>query len=435
MSRRSIFIQRVTQLLEKYHGEGTVYLFSVDFAEFKLINYIYGFAQGDKLLQDVVDFVQELPECIYCERAASDQFIFLVTSKTPWSDDEIIAFYDKWSETFLRKYQDSYPVCKLKFWCGIYQIENGDVVSAIENANLARVKARQIGATTAVLFKNSLMEDLVQERQRESDIMCALKEGRFFFYLQPQVDLQSGEIIGAEALARGIGENGEVIFPDSFVPVLENNHGIIDLDLLILERVCQNMRQRLDCGKPVVRTSVNLSRQHIWNNNAAKILDGIVKKYQIPPKLIMFELTENILITEFSSAKLLGDSLRKLGYATSIDDFGSGYAGIDVWRRLCFDELKLDKKFMDDDPERKKRDEIIARGLIWIANKMDTTVICEGVESAERCRDLLDMNCRYAQGYFFSKPVPPDEFYENYTNLKGHYPISFLDESCKADVP
>ena len=97
--------------------------------------------------------------------------------------------------------------------------------------------------------------------------------------------------------------------------------------------------------------------------------------------------------------------------------------------------MKLDKKFMDDDPERKKRDEIIARGLIWMANKMDTTVICEGVESAERCRDLLDMNCRYAQGYFFSKPVPPDEFYENYTNLKGHYPISFLDESCKADVP
>ena len=113
--------------------------------------------------------------------------------------------------------------------------------------------------------------------------MCAVREGKFFFYLQPQVDLQSGEIIGAEALARGIGENGEVIFPDSFVPVLENNHGIIDLDLLILERVCQNMRQRLDCGKPVIRTSVNLSRQHIWNNNAAKILDGIVKKYQIPP--------------------------------------------------------------------------------------------------------------------------------------------------------
>ena len=197
------------------------------------------------------------------------------------------------------------------------------------------------------------------------------------------------------------------------------------------------MRQRLDCGKPVVRTSVNLSRQHIWNNNAAKILDGIVKKYQIPHELIMFELTESILITEFSSAKLLGDNLRELGYATSIDDFGSGYAGIDVWRRLSFDELKLDKKFMDDDPERKKRDEIIARGLIWIANKMDTTVICEGVESAEQCRDLRDMNCRYAQGYFFSKPVPPDEFYENYTNLKGYYPISSMSDpyEYEADVP
>ena len=143
--------------------------------------------------------------------------------------------------------------------------------------------------------------------------------------------------------------------------------------------------------------------------------------------MIMFELTENILITEFSGAKLLGDSLRELGYATSIDDFGSGYAGIDVWRRLSFDELKLDKKFMDDDPERKKRDEIIARGLIWIANKMNTAVICEGVESSEQCRDLLNMNCQYAQGYFFSKPVPPNDFYENYTSLNGHYPMSFLN--------
>lgn len=427
ISRRSEFMQKVTELLKKHRSEGTMYLFSVDFAEFKLINYIYGFAQGDALLQNVVDFVRKIPGCICCERVASDQFIFLVIAKTPQSDREIIASYHEWSDAFLRKYQDNYPACKLKFWCGIYQIEDGDVVSAIENANLARIKARESEADTAVLFKNSLLEELVQERQREADIMCAVKKGKFSFYLQPQVDLTSGEIIGAEALARGIGENGEVIYPDAFVSVLENNHGIIDLDHLILERVCQNMRQRLDCGKPVVRTSVNLSRQHIWYTDSARILDNIVKRYQIPPKLIMFELTENILITEFSGAKLLGDSLRELGYATSIDDFGSGYAGIDVWRRLSFDELKLDKKFMDDDPERKKRDEIIARGLIWIANKMNTVVICEGVESSEQCRDLLNMNCQYAQGYFFSKPVPPNDFYENYTSLNGHYPMSFLN--------
>lgn len=344
MSRRSAFIKKVAGLARKYHGKGCLYLYSVDLADFKLINYIYGFAQGDELLQDVVTFVRGFPECLCCERGASDHFIFVVLTKQPRTDEEI---------------------------------------------------------------------------------MHAMDEGRFLFYLQPQVDIETGEIVGAEALARQRGENGEILGPNAFVPILEKNHKIVNLDYMVLEQVCQHLRARLDRGEPVVHTSINLSRQHIWNLQTADHLHAVVSKYQIPPELIMFELTENILITEFRGAEVLSERLRAWGYGTSIDDFGSGYAGIDIWRHLPFNELKLDKVFLDDTPGQNKKDEVIIRGLIWIAKNLNTTVICEGVERADQCRDLLDMHCQYAQGYYFSKPVPPDEFYERYSELHGHYPMTY----------
>lgn len=427
MSRRSSFIERVRAIRQSCGDEKDVFLFSADFADFKLINHIYGFAQGDELLRDTIEFLNTIPECSMCERTGADRFVFVIASGSNLTDEGIIRRYEEFSTEFIKSHQYKYPDCELKFWCGIYQIEDDDILTALDNADMARTQAKENGYTTANLVKNSMIDELASLRHHESEIMSAIKEERFLFFLQPQVDLKTGKIVGAEALARGIDKDGNVTFPDAFVSVLERNHHIVDLDCLILEKVCRYIRERLDRNEPVVRTSVNLSRQHLWDMNSADRLNEIVNRYKIPHELIIFEITENILITDFTGAVELNKRLRNWGYGTSIDDFGSGYAGIDIWHRVSFDELKLDRIFLDDAPEMKSKNEVIIRGLVWIAHNLGTYVICEGVERADQCRGLLEKDCRFAQGYYFSKPIPPDEFYDTYKKLNGHYPVDYLD--------
>ena len=428
MSKRSEFIETVTRILDEnreYDGDSSIYLFSADYASFKLINHTYGFGRGDELLNKTVQFVRSIPECVLCERAAMDQFVFVIVTKKSRTEEEIVASCNAWVEKFLSGEQDNYPACALKVWCGIYEIRDRDVTAAVDNANLARMEAKTTWEQTTVLFKESMLDKLVEQRKQEAVVDLALREGRFTFYLQPQVNLTSGEIVGAEALARGFQPDGQLISPAVFIPIFEKNGLILDLDYLVLEQVCQHIRERLDAGNAVIPISVNLSRLHLRKQDTAERIHTITEKFNIPPELLMFELTENIMLHEFVSAKSLGSSLRSFGYRISVDDFGSGYAGIDVWRNLSFDELKLDRSFLTEDPETKQRNEIIVSGLVGIAQKLKIGVICEGVETPQQCKDLLGAGCHLAQGFYFSKPLPVEDFYAAYQDLHGHYPMDY----------
>lgn len=425
MSNRDHFIARLKSVVDEHEGEGTFYLFSADFAGFKLINYRYGFDQGDELLEDTVAFLQEIPICLHCEWVGADHFIFIIIVRQPLSKQELLAQYDMWKERFLERYRGRYAACELDIWCGIYQLTSANIPMAIDNANMARRKAKTCHISSAVFFEHSLVNEMMEEKQHEKEVMQALEEKRFTFFLQPQVSLDTGEIVGAEALARGMGKDGRVMSPALFIPIMEKNGAIIKLDFLILEQVCAHLRQRLDQDEPVVRISINLSRMHLNRAETMERIQEIVERYDIPPALIMFELTESILLDEMTEAIKLGEALTEMGFHTSIDDFGSGYAGIDIWRNLVFDELKLDRSFLMGEGKLMERNQIIAAGLAWIASQLDVSVICEGVEEAEQCQILLNAGCHLAQGFYFSKPVPADEFYASYDALDGCYPLCF----------
>lgn len=416
----------MTKILNRLQGgDCSVYLFLDDFANFKLINYTYGFERGDELLNKTVQFIRHIPGCVICERMAMDQFIFVIVTKTLRTEAEIIAAHNEWIETFLATQRDNYAACTLRVWCGVYEVRDWDIATAIDNANWACREAKTTGSLSAVLFKRSMLEKLFKQQLQETVFSQLLKEGRFTFYLQPQVDLNTGKIVGAEALARGFFPNGEMIAPDVFIPILEKNGLILNLDYLILEQVCRHIRERMDNGKPVIQISVNLSRLHLKRQETAVYIHNIVKKYKIPPEFFMFELTESIMLDDFAGAKSLCVNLRRFGYKISVDDFGSGYAGIDVWRNLSFDELKLDKSFFAEDPETKQRNEIIVSGIVGIAQKLKISVICEGIEHAQQCRNLLAAGCQMAQGSYFSKPLPVIDFYTMYHNLHGIYFLEY----------
>lgn len=427
--------KRIIAQIRKFLGNNETnqfYLYSADLAEFKQINYIYGFDAGDQLLDDLTKYIKQIPHCVFCERVISDRFFFLVREDSPRAEEELLANYDYYWNQFVSIKQAQFPVCPLKLWCGCYHIEGMDVSMALDNADMARQKAREIGSHTAVFFESSIVEEVMEQKRREAAAIQALQEKRFTFYLQPQVDLTTGQIVGAEALARCITPDGETIPPSHFIPAMEKNGSIVELDFLILEQVCQNIRMQLDQGKPVIRISVNLSRLHLRNPKTVNRIQSVVTKYQIPPEYLMFELTEDIILNSFAAANQIGTSLNQLGYKTSIDDFGAGFAGIDACRHLFFNELKLDKSFLDALPNEYTRNQIIMEGLVGIMKKLGSTVICEGVETANQCQDLLHIGCHLIQGFYISKPVPPQRFYEKYQELDGKYPLDFLyqDNPC-----
>lgn len=409
-----------TSLSTKY-----VFLYYLDFVEFKLINSYYGIDEGNSVIMAVETYLSQIPEIVAYEHLFSDQFVFIVTTNKQMSNKEIVESYASYAETFLSKQRIKYPDCNLRTCCGIYAVKNNNVLEALDNANIAWLQAKKRQLSNVILFDPSMLEELSVHQKAEQEISLALKENRFMFYLQPKVNLLSGEIIGLEALARFITPEGKTILPESFLSIMEENGSIVELDLMLLRKICAYTADRISKKLPVIRTSVNISRLHIQIDDTVQRFHSIVQEYGIPPELLDFELTETILINEFNNAKILCRQLHEHGYSVSIDDFGAGYAGINILQELDFDTLKLDRKFLSDEEPLRSRNQVILPSIVNILKELKVDVICEGVETAEQCQYLAKIGCTQAQGYYFSRPLPPEQVYETYMKLDKHYPISF----------
>ena len=422
------FIDRLKRILADSFEGVEFFIFCVDVFGFRNINRVYGLEAGDELLRAIDEFMGRHSEILTHTRFYSDHFLYLMRYPAGTLTEKIIAERQLRTAEFLVGQQQKYPACRLNFPCGFSRVSLSTINEAIEEANFARKEAKRTGHGKTLPYDSEYIRAISAQRKMEEELNLALHQESFCFFLQPKVDLRTGEIHGAEALVRRQGENGELISPDKFLPLMESNGSIVELDLLVCRQVCRFLSERIKRGLPVVRTSVNLSRLHTQNPDAAERLHAIAAQYGIPSDLLQFELTETIFLNDFTDAKKLIDKLRLYGYGVAIDDFGSGYAGINIWQELNFDVLKLDKKFLSENPELKRRNEALLPNLINISQRLQTAVLCEGVETEEQCRYLLRLGCTRVQGFYFSKPVPPEKFYETYRILQGKYELRFAEK-------
>ncbi len=410
------FIKTATKLLELNGGRGSCYLLSMDISEFKMVNYHYGISGGNELLKAFEDYLTSLPLQLYYERIFADCFLILHIDRKVRSDEEKLERCKYYEDVFIQSQQKKYPACKLRLCCGVTHIKDNNLVEAIDNANIARREAKR--EKINVIFSNDKYNEHIRSKQLEKEILEILKEERFTFFLQPQNDMNTGEIIGAEALARGYWPCGKMIYPDVFIPVLEENGAIVELDLLIIRQVCEHLSDRLKQGLPVVKTSINLSRIHAYTHNTAERIHGIVSTYKVPKELLLFELTESVFIEDISGIQRLCKELNNLGYKIAIDDFGAGYAGFNLWNDFSFSQVKLDQQFLIGNPDMMRHKMAIVAGVVQIGKLLDTQVLCEGVEQEEQTGRLIEVGCNYAQGYYFSKPMPQKDFYQYMDNIK-----------------
>ena len=381
----------------------------LDIHKFSYINDTFGYNTGDMILQEVAKELKLIAnDCECCARLSADNFVCLLEYE---SDDVIIQrgidFQAKCDER-LSRINSRFMV---HLTSAIYKVAPGetDIPSLVGKADIAHKTIGDIHKASIVFYDDKIQEDFLRKKKLESVMSASLENGDFLVYLQPKIDLSQNTIAGAEALARWQHPTEGLIMPGQFIPLFESNGFILELDFYMYEKVCQLLRKWLDADVNVMPVSVNVSKAHLANREFGSQLLTLINSYQIPPRLFELELTESIIFEDAKDAVSMIRDLKELGFPIHIDDFGSGYSGLNLLKDLTVDVLKLDKEFFRKDGMAEK-DKIIVDGIIRIADDLNMKILSEGVETQEQVDFLVTSGCHLVQGFFFARPMPVADF-------------------------
>ena len=379
----------------------------MDINHFKIINDLFSWSEGDKLLQYVAYIIEHnLNEGSICGHLNSDIFLVCMEYTTK---REIMNFINKIKEGLV----DYYLPFNLVASFGVYIVEEREarLSSMCDWANLALKTIKGSSLVNYAFYDNQLRNKMIQDKQVESEMEHALSNGEFYIVLQPKCDIVTGKVIGAEALVRWNHPEKGIIPPNSFIPVFEKNGFIVKLDAFVWEETCKIIKKWQDAGVECVPISVNVSRMHIFDVGFDKKLKGLVEKYQIPTSLLELELTESAFLENVSRLYDVMNSLREDGFVLSMDDFGSGYSSLNMLKNVPLDVVKLDREFLNETTTTEKGKTIV-ESTISMVQRLKMKVVAEGVETKEHANFLLEAGCHIAQGYYYSKPISVDTFEE-----------------------
>lgn len=302
---------------------------------------------------------------------------------------------------------------------GYYMIPEHMTVfsNIIERAHMASMSAKNNIEKSYIFYDEKLQSQKDYVNQIESLFQDALDAEEFLVYYQPKVMLNQYKLAGAEALCRWM-HDGKIVPPNDFIPILEQGTGICKLDFYMLEHVCRDIRSWLNQNEPVVPISVNLSRRHMGDPDLVEKIIAIVDRYDVPHRYIEIELTETTTDVEFQDLKIIVSGLREHGIRTSVDDFGVGYSSLNLIRQVPWDVIKIDKSFLPEKVDPDSVEYIMISHLFAMMQDMGLKCIVEGVETVEQVKILKENNCYLAQGFYFDKPLPMDEFRNRLLDLR-----------------
>lgn len=399
-SRRAFYIH-VRERLDA-DPEGSYAVVRCDIDRFKAFNDIFGTRTGDKLLNDLGQFFKEMDQdgIISC-RLQSDHYVSL------WPMELFDA--ERLSQK-LQQWFQSYPLdFNFAFCLGIYVIDDTslDVALMCDRALLALRTIKERYNERYAFYDKALRDKLMLEQGIINEMTQALETGQFVVYFQPQFRYSNRKMVGAEALVRWQHPQKGLISPAVFIPIFEKNGFIASLDQFVWEQVCVKMREWLDKGMEIP-VSVNISRTDIEDPDLCRFLEQLVKKYEIPPRLLKLEITESVYMRNPVKLIEVVKKLQNRRFTVEMDDFGSGYSSLNILKDVPVDVLKLDLKFLGGND--KARGGKILSSVVRMAHWLDLPIIAEGVETKPQADFLLSIGCDYMQGYYFAKPMPADEF-------------------------
>ena len=304
-----------------------------------------------------------------------------------------------------------YSVTKSSSACGAYHLSSNeeDPRLAIDRARYAAYTIKNRFQTVYAEYDKKMSDQYHKKLYVINNIDNAVKNGWIVPFYQPVVWSDTEELCGCEALARWMDPVYGQLFPNEFIPVLEEYRLIHKLDKAIFESAFKDIRESLDAGKPVVPVSLNFSRLDFELMDAVQELEDLVATYSIPKELIHVEVTESALTDDFIKLNEATNRIKELGYALWLDDFGSGYSSLNVLKDYQFDVVKIDMRFLSN-LENSEKAKTLIDCIIKMANRIDMLTLTEGVETETQAEFLNKAGCNRLQGYLFGKPVPKSEF-------------------------
>lgn len=403
------FLQSAQVLIEE-HPEEEYEIVRMDIERFRIISEMFGIDEGDKLLKFIAvkiqEYLDEEDEVAYC-RIASDVFAMCIPVHS-YSVDTMIQKLQK----AVTEYPKNYEVV-LSF--GRYYVTKEDREQKVPVSNLVdRAAAAQITIKGNYLQHVAVYDESIRKKEADeamilSEMNHALENGEFQVYLQPKVNMQTGKIIGSEALVRWQHPGKGLISPAAFVPVFEKNGFIIEIDKYMIRNTCAIIRRWIDSGIPVYPVSVNLSRLNLYNKRIIQDIREYVEEYQIPREYISFEITESAFSGDNSYIKILAEKLQKEHFKVLMDDFGSGYSSLNTLKEIPVDVLKIDLKFLPAGKNDEKAN-LIIKHVVEMAVDLDLMIIVEGVEREEQVEFLTKIGCKIAQGFYYYRPISVQEY-------------------------
>ena len=390
------------------HADEQMYIIASNIKDFKLINELFGTDKGDEVLKNLAEILDEPGhrECI-TGRIAGDKFV-----KAMFKEDfDAQLLIDKMEALCSLTEDGTY---KMHAYIGVYRV--GDVNEPIQTmydkANMAIDRIKGDYQQIVSFYDDSDMKRLMMEKNVVAEFDRAIDNKEFLLYLQPQVD-HTGKALGAEALVRWQHPQRGLLYPDSFIGILERAGLIYRLDNYIWEASAQRLKMWKEAGLEQYHISVNISAKDFYYLDLYEVFTDLVKKYDINPARLNLEITETVIMSDVKMHMEVVDKLQKFGFHIEIDDFGSGYSSLNTLKDIKADVLKIDMLFLRD-TENQARSKAILNSVISMAKTLNMPVITEGVETKNQVDFLSVMGCEMFQGYYFSKPVPVNEFEQRY---------------------
>jgi len=291
----------------------------------------------------------------------------------------------------------------------VYPYDGKNVETLMRNADTAMYHAKQMGRNNFQFFTQAMNEAAQQRLLLETDLRYAVERGEFILHYQPQLDLKSGGIVGFEALVRWRHPRRGLVGPSDFIPAAEETGLIGPIGEWVLREACSQARTWQKGGWPDLQVAVNCSAQQFQREGFVEAVSRVLRETGMPAIRLELEITESVIIQHSEEVNARFQALDSMGVRISIDDFGTGYSSLSYLKRLAIHQLKIDQSFVRDinsDPD----DAAIVSAIIAIAHSLDVDVVAEGVETAEQLAFLRSLGCDTAQGFFFSKPLPAEEF-------------------------
>lgn len=423
LANRAQFIAILGKTLEKAQQQGfQVGLLFIDLDRFKEINDSFGHSIGDLVLCEIAERLNTIAaKDALIARLGGDEFTLIVEDKTneeiEYLVHNIIAIIQK-PLTFYAT--EMYLTCSIGI--SFFPKDANDAESLLRNADTAMYKAKNKGKNTFQFYNQSMTEASIERLQMESHLRRAIEKGELVLYYQPQVDVDSRKITGAEVLLRWNDSILGSVSPSKFIPLAEETGLILPLGDWVLKEAFVQQSKWLQSGIAPDILAINIAAKQIYHTDLVATITDLLETYEIDPHTIELEITERIIVENPDYTTRVLNILRSLGVRISIDDFGTGYSSLSYLKTLPLDKIKIDQSFIRGIPASHEDAQII-KTIISLSQGLNKSVIAEGVETEEQKSFLQEAGCFEMQGYLFAKPLPAMEFEQ------------FIREACIQILP